>query len=210
MIQREARVKRLVAFVILGIALAACASPTAQPATPINAPGSTAGAPSTDTPIPVLPTATTAPTPSLTSAATASNTLAPTNAPTQAAVIDATATNTVLPTLAPTRRPSNTPLPQPAVVQINAGCSNNVCAFQPTKITVKKGTTIVWKSLNEKHEIVTDDWEGPGGPNTIRGGKEWQFDTGQQVQFTFQAPGVVSYFCGFHGKSMNGVITVTE
>lgn len=219
----------LLAFAIgtlMLIFVTGCSSPTPPPATAV--PAATA-LPATSIPPTQPPPPTQAPAPTDTAAPptsaptqapqpTAVPTQAPpTTAPTQAAppttqptqAPPTPAPTAVPPTPAPTSVPPTQAVPT-GPVTITASCTNG-CAFTPKEVHIKKGTKVIWQSANERHEIVTDDWDSPNpGPNTIKGGPDYQFSPGETVEFVFQTPGRVPYFCGFHGKAMSAVIVVEE
>lgn len=70
--------------------------------------------------------------------------------------------------------------------------------FSPMDITVKPGTTVVWKNLDgEPHTIASTDgmFRSPA------------LDQNDSFRFTFDKPGVYKYICSIHPK-MKATITV--
>ncbi len=76
-------------------------------------------------------------------------------------------------------------------------------AFGPKSLTIKAGTTVTWKNLDQfAHEVKS----ATGDPGTA-------FDLGSQsggatVTHTFTAPGTYHYYCNIHNY-MTGTIVVT-
>jgi plastocyanin len=72
-------------------------------------------------------------------------------------------------------------------------------AFTPKEITVKAGTTIVFRNRDDI-------------PHSVVGGKgefhSKALDTDESFSFTFAKPGTYEYFCGLHPQ-MHGKIVVT-
>ena len=76
--------------------------------------------------------------------------------------------------------------------------------FIKKDITVKKGTTVVWKNLDTaKHNVIFDDVS----VGQVEGGK--LIGKGQELSFTFDKVGSFSYFCGPH-TYMKGRVVVSE
>lgn len=76
-------------------------------------------------------------------------------------------------------------------------------SFKPAQITIKKGTTVTWKNLDDAHHNVVFDSGSLVGQETELIGK------GQTEQFTFDTPGTYNYHCAPH-PYMKATITVTE
>ncbi len=75
--------------------------------------------------------------------------------------------------------------------------------FKPKKLTVKKGSTVNWKNLDDaKHNIVFDS-----GPKSGTEGE--LFGKGQSYSMTFDQTGTYEYHCRPH-PYMKGVIEVVE
>lgn len=72
--------------------------------------------------------------------------------------------------------------------------------FQPQEITVKAGTTIIWKNQDD----VPHDAVATSGADF----KSDLFGKGGSFQFTPQDPGTIKYVCTIH-PGMDGVIHVT-
>ena len=76
-------------------------------------------------------------------------------------------------------------------------------AYRPSKITVKKGTTVTWTNRDStQHNImpdtVSDDFEGSE-----------LLDRGESYSFTFDKAGTYTYHCTPHPE-MTGQVVVTE
>jgi plastocyanin len=76
--------------------------------------------------------------------------------------------------------------------------------FEPARVTVAAGTTVVWQNDQGRHTIEGDKGEF----------KSPVLTAGQTFEFTFDKPGSYGYHCGFHGESggkdMAGTIIVTK
>ena len=72
-------------------------------------------------------------------------------------------------------------------------------SFQPSTLTVPKGTTVTWHNQGVVDHTVTSDTNG-------------MFDSrispGKEFSFSFSAPGTYNYHCSIH-TSMHGTIVVT-
>lgn len=75
-------------------------------------------------------------------------------------------------------------------------------AFNPTAITVKKGTTVTWTNKDSAPHTVTES-DGKDGPNS------GNLATADSYSFTFNTVGTFKYKCSIHA-SMVGSVTVTE
>ncbi|MBC6447341.1 cupredoxin domain-containing protein [Actinokineospora xionganensis] len=85
--------------------------------------------------------------------------------------------------------------------------------FAPEKITVKSGTTVVWKvDGGISHTVTTGTFTlgGDGLRNSEQpdGKVDMPLAKGGEVSFTFTEPGTYSYYCSIH-KGMNGSVEVT-
>lgn len=73
-------------------------------------------------------------------------------------------------------------------------------AFEPESVTIAAGTTVTWRNDSDRpHTVTADDGSFDSG----------RLDPGETFSFTFAAPGVFAYQCGFH-PDMQGTIEVTE
>ena len=72
-------------------------------------------------------------------------------------------------------------------------------SFQPSTLTVPKGTTVTWHNQGSVDHTVTSDTKG-------------LFDSrvgpGKEFSFSFSTPGTYNYHCSIH-TSMHGTIVVT-
>ena len=156
----------------------------------------------------VVPT--NAPPAGATSASAAVPTVGPTSAPTAAPTAAPTTASTRAPqpTAAPTAVPPTTvPPPPTAVAQAAAPKSNNVVtvkisdyAYQPDRITVPVGTTVVWSNADDEEHDVTSE----GGASVLNSP---DFGKGGSFSFTFNQPGEYKYYCVPHDY-MHGVVVV--
>ena len=70
--------------------------------------------------------------------------------------------------------------------------------FNPERLTVKAGTTVIWTNRDDiPHTVVAK----------AREFKSKVMDTDESFSFTFPAPGEYSYFCSLH-PHMTGTILV--
>ncbi len=78
-------------------------------------------------------------------------------------------------------------------------------AFAPAKITIKKGSTVVWTNQDSVgHNAVGDSAQAGGLPTTAT-----LLSKGQTESFTFNAVGVFTYHCTPH-PFMQGTVQVVE
>ncbi|MGH3860888.1 cupredoxin domain-containing protein [Actinokineospora sp.] len=85
--------------------------------------------------------------------------------------------------------------------------------FAPEKVTVKAGTTVVWKvDGGIGHNVTTGTFTlgGDGLRDSERpdGKIDMPLTKDGEVSFTFTEPGTYSYYCSIH-KGMNGSVEVT-
>ncbi|MFA6408456.1 MAG: plastocyanin/azurin family copper-binding protein [Candidatus Paceibacterota bacterium] len=74
-------------------------------------------------------------------------------------------------------------------------------SFTPSTLTVKTGTTVTWiNNDNMPHTVTSDSGSLPASQPIA---------PGQSFNFTFTAPGSVSYHCSIH-PVMKGAVTVTN
>lgn len=95
----------------------------------------------------------------------------------------------------------------------NATVMTKLLEFQPEKLTVKAGTTVVWKvSDSLGHTVTTGTFTAVG--DGLRSAEEpdgvldMTLTQGKTASHTFDKPGTYTYYCSIH-KGMNGEITVT-
>jgi plastocyanin len=70
--------------------------------------------------------------------------------------------------------------------------------FNPPEVTVKPGTTVVWKNADDiPHSVVAESGKFHSRP----------LDTGETFSMTFAQAGEFGYFCGLH-PHMRGKVTV--
>ena len=86
----------------------------------------------------------------------------------------------------------NAPVPVPMAVGIDN------FTFNPQKLTVKAGTTVTWKNMDDiPHAVVAVNKQF----------KSKTLDTDDAYSFTFTTPGSYEYFCSLH-PHMTGTIVV--
>ena len=73
-------------------------------------------------------------------------------------------------------------------------------SFNPSSLTVKKGTMVTWTNQDPTLHTVTGD---NGGPSSQK------IPQGTSYDYTFNTVGNFIYHCSIH-PSMTGVVTVTE
>lgn len=79
-------------------------------------------------------------------------------------------------------------------------------AFSPSKITVKKGTTVTWTNKDDVgHSVVSDSDAPAGGPPKSAA----LFGNGGTFSFTYNTVGTFAYHCSAH-PFMQGSVEVTE
>lgn len=67
---------------------------------------------------------------------------------------------------------------------------NDNYGFNPKKLTIKRGTTVIWKNSTD-------------APHTVTGKGSWKHNTktfsdGKSVKFTFKKAGTYKYYCAVH------------
>lgn len=75
--------------------------------------------------------------------------------------------------------------------------------YKPAKVTVKRGTTVVWLNKDIAQHTVTSDEASLSGPNGER------FGQNEKYEYTFNTVGVFAYHCEPH-PYMKGLIEVVE
>ena len=104
--------------------------------------------------------------------------------------------------------PSSTPAP---AATSNGGASSggssvsmkNI-AFNPSTLTVKKGTTVTWTNDDSVNHDVTKS----GGPGPDFKSGSGNLGSGDTYKVTFNTPGTITYRCTIH-PWMDGKIVVT-
>ncbi len=96
-------------------------------------------------------------------------------------------------TSAATNTPTSSGTGDNPVVMITTG-SSNPYAFSPTTLTIKVGTTVVWKNTTSAPHTVTSD-DGKSFDSGVNNPIAPQSGT---FSFTFTQPGTYAYHCSFH------------
>ena len=77
-------------------------------------------------------------------------------------------------------------------------------AFNPSTLTVKKGTTVTWTNDDSVNHDVTKS----GGPGPDFKSGSGNLGSGDTYKVTFNTPGTITYRCTIH-PWMDGKIVVT-
>src|SRR6266849_7406524 len=165
----------LVAVVGILVLLAACGG------------GSTPGTSSVTTPTTIANTPTT-------DAGNTTPTLAPTKVqptPTPTKVQPTPTPTAVQPTPTPTAvQPRPTPARSSTQVVMIITNSNGSYSFSPAMLTIKVGTTLIWKDVSSAPHTVTSDDGMTFDSGTV--------SVGSSFRFTFKTAGSFSYHCNIH------------
>jgi plastocyanin len=105
--------------------------------------------------------------------------------------------STPTPTIAPT-----TPTPAPGSTQmlmINNE-SNGSFGFSPATLTIKMGTTVIWKNVSLAPHTVTSDDGQTFDSGTVA--------VGNTFKFTFKTAGTFSYHCNIHPYMRATIVVV--
>jgi plastocyanin len=80
-------------------------------------------------------------------------------------------------------------------------------SFSPTRIKIKKGTTVTWTNQDTvAHNVVASDPNNTGGLATTAA----TFGRGGTFSFTFKSVGTFDYLCTPHKQFMRGSVQVVE
>lgn len=88
-------------------------------------------------------------------------------------------------------------MPQTAAVDIiNEGTTPDAATFEPATISLRPGTTVIWKNTDASAHTVTS--------------RTGVFDSGvmgpeEEFQFTFESPGTFEYYCKIHPVMVGSV-----
>jgi len=93
------------------------------------------------------------------------------------------------PTPTPTMAQSTLAVGSPQTISIVNG-SDGSFGFSPAILTIKVGTTVIWKNVSSTAHTVTTDDGSTADSGTI--------PAGGTFQFTFKTPGSFSYHCNYH------------
>ena len=122
------------------------------------------------------------------------------------------------PTATPTPEPTSTPTPEAmedpgsttgesdSMMESESTVTSEIASFTLEHLTIKAGTTVVWKNLDSSSHTATS-----GASPTPDG--SWDTDRLRRDQsaegITFNEPGTFAYFCTVH-PNMTATLTVTE
>jgi plastocyanin len=90
------------------------------------------------------------------------------------------------PTVAPTESPTATPAPRPQASAVSIDAAEQY--FNPEQVTIKVGTTVVWKDVQGTHDMVADD----------RSFASAVLFEGGTYSHLFDTPGHYRYICTLH------------
>jgi plastocyanin len=121
---------------------------------------------------------------------------AATPTPTPKATATPTPTATATPTATTTLTAVSTPTATPTTAAKTASVTIQNFAYNPTQLTVDRGTRVTWTNQDSVAHTVT----GSGFDSGSLG-------QGQTFSYTFDTPGDYSYSCSFH-PTMHGQVTV--
>lgn len=77
--------------------------------------------------------------------------------------------------------------------------------YDPTVLTISKGTKVTWENVGSiDHTVTSADGSPQSGLNS------GTLKPGETYTFTFDQPGDYNYFCEFHSASQKGVVIVKE
>jgi plastocyanin len=108
---------------------------------------------------------------------------------------------TVVQTPTPTSaQPTPTPAPGYTQVVLITNSSNGSFGFTPAKLTIRAGTTVIWKNRSSAPHTVTSDDGTTFDSGTVT--------VGGTFQFTFKTAGTFSYHCNIHPYMRSVIIVV--
>jgi plastocyanin len=106
-------------------------------------------------------------------------------------------TLTPTPTLAPTTR---TPISGSTQMLMIINDSNGSFGFNPSTLTIKVGTTVIWKNVSSvPHTVTSDDGQTFDSGNIAVGGT---------FRFSFKNAGTFSYHCNIHPYMRATIVVV--
>ena len=78
--------------------------------------------------------------------------------------------------------------------------------YDPPKLTIKPGETVVWTNLDDNdHTVIADDKDANGNPVFASD----NLGNGDKFQFTFAKRGKFPYHCKYHPR-MKGIVIVSD
>lgn len=98
--------------------------------------------------------------------------------------------------------PAPTPTVTATTVIVTIVEKNEKYSFSPATLTIKAGTTVVWKNASDAPHTVISDQGGVFGT-------ESPITEGQTFSFTFPTAGTFAYHCSLH-PYMKASVTVTS
>ena len=121
--------------------------------------------------------------------------------PTTIANTPTTNASNTTPTLAPTTvQPRPTPARGSTQVVMIITNSDGSYSFSPAKLTIKIGTTLIWKDVSSAPHTVTSDDGTTFDSGTV--------SVGSSFRFTFKTAGSFSYHCNIHPYMRATVVVV--
>jgi len=112
-----------------------------------------------------------------------------------------TPTLTPTPALTPTLAPiTQTPVSGSTQMLMITNDSNGSFGFNPSTLTIKVGTTVIWKNVSSApHTVTSDDGQTFDSGNLA---------VGDTFRFTFKNAGTFSYHCNIHPYMRASIVVV--
>ncbi len=182
----------LLVMVSMLVLLAACGGGSTPGTASATAPATTANTPtvvaSTPTPVPTVAQPTPTPTP-----------VQPTPTPVPVQPTPTPAPVQPTPTPAPVQPTPKAPQGSTQIVMIITN-SDGSFVFSPTTLTIKRGTTVIWKNVSSApHTVTSDDGTTYDSGNVA---------VGASFHFTFTTAGSFRYHCNYHPYMRSTIIVV--
>ena len=115
----------------------------------------------------------------------------------QAPAVTPTPTLTPTPTIAPS---AQTPVSGSTQMLMIMNDSNGSFGFNPSTLTIRVGTTVIWKNVSSApHTVTSDDGQTFDSGNIAVGGT---------FRFTFRNAGTFSYHCNIHPYMRARIVVV--
>ncbi len=108
-----------------------------------------------------------------------------------------TSNTTPTPTVAP---PTETPAPGSTQILMIIDDSNGSYGFSPSTLTIKVGTTVIWKNMSSAPHTITSDDGQTFDSGTVSAGSTYRF--------TFTAAGTFPYHCNIHPYMRSTIVVV--
>jgi len=121
--------------------------------------------------------------------------------PAAGAAVPTTVAQAPTPTPTPTLVPATqTPAPGSTHMLMITNDSNGSFGFNPSMLTIRAGTTVIWKNVSSvPHTVTSDDGQTFDSGNIAVGGT---------FKFTFENAGTYSYHCNIHPYMRATIVVV--